>query len=45
MTLADFAVITIVPQHVLDSVWAHDTAHVFVAAKRRAILEKQEKFH
>jgi hypothetical protein len=37
MRLADIADIHIDPRHILENVWAHNTAHAFVEAKRRAL--------
>ena len=41
MRLADIANITLDPEHILRDPWAHDTAHVIVEAKRRALSQSR----
>ena len=41
MRIADIAVITLDPQRILTDPWAHQAAHAFVDAKRRAIARKR----
>ena len=43
MRLADIAQITLDPQHILQSAWAHEAAHAFVDAKRRALLDSRPR--
>lgn len=43
MRLADIAQITLDPQHILQSAWAHDAAHAFVDAKRRALQDARTR--
>lgn len=43
MRLAYFANINLDPQHILESRWAHNTAHAFVDAKRRALRKIKSK--